>query len=233
MRRSRRLRVGGLVGLFAVLALAISGCDFEEEFFPPISLSRGSTATSSSAQLPRRLTLRIAFSDFEEFLEGYYEPTGPTTATIHDKIVRGLFRGMFPTTRRIFGRSRASASKSQTVSGTYIADLNGTTDSSSGTAKMTAVGAIKFKDAKQGTACFEMSAEFTNNGSAGKGTFRSTGGTKESAKTRFSGSFTDTIKSTSGSTNQEDSGKITGTAKFGQKTQLPPENCKALLAKLP
>ena len=228
-------RVGKLVSIFALLGVAVvalSGCDFEEEFFPPVPALRSSSNPDEGEETAKAVA--FLFFDFEDFLEGEFTPIGAHQAEVKDKIVTGPFNGLLGQSFGPFGRPAggALAAKSHNVKGTYIADLNGTTDSSTGTAEMTAVGALKFAKKSQGIACFEMKAHFTKNGTAGKGTFRSTGGTKASATSRFGGSFTDTV-TTPKPGEKKDQGKLKGTAKTGKPAKAPPAACKALVKKLP
>lgn len=241
---NRLWKLTTLVVLLGALAVALGGCDFEEEFYPALRPGLRPAGESASASREHRLdkggeeevakAVAFLFYDFEDFLEGEFTPIGAHEAEVKDKIVSGPFNGMLGQAIGPFGRpgGGAVAAKSRGVRGTYIADLNGTTDSSTGTAHMTAIGALKFARKSQGIACFEMKASFTKGGTVGKGTFRSTGGTKASATSRLSGSFKDTV-TTPKAGEKEDRGKLTGTAKLGKPAKAPPAACTALLTKLP
>jgi hypothetical protein len=230
MERSTRT---GLFALLAVLALVLSGCDFNDEFFP---FRAGHGANSSGAPgeaTGAAVAFLVGFTDAEGFESGSFTPTGPTTADVHDKTVTGPFKATLPFPVIIpNGRvSRPQGVKTRVLKGTFIADLNGSTDSSTGTAQMTGLGVLKYKIKGLGFACFQMSGTFSQHGTKGSGSFSSLGGTKASARTRVRGTFKDTVTpTTAGST---DKGKLRGMAKFRRPPKAPPAACKTLAAKLP
>ena len=230
MARSSRI---GLFALLAVLALLLSGCDFNDEFFPFRAGRGAATSGAPGQETGTAVAFLVGFIDHEGFESGSFTPTGATTADVHDKTVGGPFKATLPFTVLVPGgrASRVQGVRTKVLKGTFIADLNGSTDSSTGTAQMTGLGVLRYKIKGLGFACFQMRGTFTDKGTKGTGTFSSLGGTKASARTRVRGTFKDTIApSTSGST---DKGKLRGRAKFRRPPKAPPAACRTLAAKLP
>lgn len=242
------VRRTSLVCGLLILGVGLGGCDVASEFINSRSLrpSLDGTATSSDdrAALNRTkpigkadaTTLILSFFGFEAYESGSFKPTAPGVAAIQDKRVSGPFEATLPKAvalpQRPAARPVGGLTIPKKVSGTFVAEFDGSTDSNTDKSSLSGLQVLEFKQKSLGLMCVRMSIDFSQRGTKGRGKFGSIGGTKESATTRVSGTVGSTVAVQSPTTS-EDSGKITATAKFNKAAKGLTPACKTLAEKLP
>ena len=226
MRRS----IGMAALLALLLTVVLSGCDVLSEIARPMRPATGKTARGPIKH-PDAISVIAAFFGLEAREGGTNTVTGPGTSQVTDKLVSGPFNATLPINIAVPGKSQGRVVTNK-VKGTFIAKFNGTTNSNTDMSSLNGIGVLKFKLKALGTACFTMGESFTQHGSHGSGTFKSTGGTGGAATMRAHGTVTDTVTTIDSSTSK-DKGKIHIHAKLHRPSKAASADCTALAAQLP
>jgi hypothetical protein len=165
-----------------------------------------------------------------------FTPTGGGNVTVANEIVKGTFSATLPfkinpnLPKAKKKKAGAAGGGLSAVSGTFISKLGGTYNFISGTGTFTGIKVMRFAQGKLGDACLTWSSSVTNFKNNVSGSFSLAGGTKNSARSRVTGSYTGT-KSQTGPT-ATTTGTLTVSGRIGKPARALTPECTALVGQL-
>ncbi len=168
---------------------------------------------------------------------GTFTPAGPNTVTVKGQISKGTFSAKLPnavnpTPPKKKSAGAAGGGSVKSVSGTFISQLDGTSNFVNGTGDFKGPLVIDFSKGSFGVACLSWESKVSNNGNTETGSFILIGGTKLAARSRFSGTFTGNKTQAGPGQPSTVNGTIKLAGKVGKPTRAMNADCKSLAAQL-